>query len=471
MCNVLVRRLLIIPPGGSSFKIGRNTRMPDVQPTLFSRREMMRQILSAGACLPFARLMSALPLRQQSGKVPASPSGLAVLSPEDDKFLNDLESANFSYFWEEASPKTGMVRDRCQIRNNHEGIVASIAATGFGLTALCIGDQRGLVSTSAALERVFVALRFLWKKLPNHRGFFYHFANINNGERVWDSEVSSVDTAILLCGILTCREHFLHREVTELADLIFSRVDWTWLSEDTSLLPHGWTPEIGFLPSRWDYYSELMMMYLLGLGSATHPLREETWTAWKRLTFEYDGLRYIGSFAPLFVHQYSQAWFDFRGRHDKFADYFQNSVIATDVHRRFCLELGKQYSDYSDDLWGITASDSNQGYVIWGGPPATGPIDGTVVPSAAGGSLPFQPQAALRVLKTIRSRYGAAWSKYGFVNAFNPLTNWYDSDVIGIDTGITMLMAENLRTGFVWNTFMKTAEAQRGMQRAGLNKY
>jgi hypothetical protein len=445
--------------------------MPDVRSTLFSRREVMRQLLGAGGCLPFARLMSALPLAQQSEQRPASLSGLAALSSEDDMFLNDLEIANFKFFWEQASPKTGMVKDRCHVGTNDEGIVASIAATGFGLTALCIGEQRGLVASGEALERVLAALRFLWKKLPNHRGFFYHFANINTGERVWDSEVSSVDTAILLCGILTCREHFRHPDVVELANLIFNRVDWTWLSEDTSLLPHGWTPEVGFLPSRWDYYSELMMMYLLGLGSSTHPLKEATWSAWKRLTFEYDGLRYIGSFAPLFVHQYSQAWFDFRGRRDKFADYFQNSVIATEVHRRFCLELGKQYSDYSDDLWGITASDSNQGYVIWGGPPASGPIDGTVVPSAAGGSLPFQPQATLRVLKSIRSRYGAAWSKYGFVNAFNPLTNWYDSDVIGIDTGITMLMAENLRTGFVWNTFMKTAEAQRGMRRAGLEKY
>jgi hypothetical protein len=445
--------------------------MPDVRSSVVSRREVMRQMLGVGGCLPLARFMSALPLPQQPAPAPLASSGLAALSTEDDQFLNELEIANFSFFWEQGSPKTGMVKDRCHVGANDEGIVASIAATGFGLTALCIGEQRGLVSSSDALERVFTALRFLWKKLPNHRGFFYHFANINNGERVWDSEVSSVDTAILLCGILTCREHFRHPEVVELADLIFNRVDWTWLSEDTSLLPHGWTPEIGFLPSRWDYYSELMMMYLLGLGSSTHPLKDETWTAWKRLTFEYDGLRFIGSFAPLFVHQYSQAWFDFRGRRDKFADYFQNSVIATDVHRRFCLELGKQYSDYSDDLWGITASDSNHGYVIWGGPPATGPIDGTVVPSAAGGSLPFQPQATLRVLKAIRSRYGSAWSKYGFVNAFNPLTNWYDSDVIGIDTGITMLMAENLRTGFVWNTFMKTPEARRGMGRAGLNKY
>ncbi len=160
---------------------------------------------------------------------------------------------------------------------------------------------------------------------------------------------------------------------------------------------------MGFLPNRWDYYSELMMMYLLGLGSTTFPLRVETWNAWKRTTFEYDGLRYIGSFAPLFVHQYSQAWFDFRGKRDKYADYFQNSVIATDVHRRFCLELAKQFPDYSDDLWGITASDSQQGYVVWGGPPATGPIDGTIAPSAAAGSLPFLPQAVMRVLHNIRT--------------------------------------------------------------------
>ncbi len=248
-------------------------------------------------------------------------------------------------------------------------------------------------------------------------------------------------------------------------------MDWTWLSEDTSLLPHGWTPEFGFLPYRWDLYSELMMMYLLGLGSSSHPLQDETWTAWKRLTFEYDGLRYIGSFAPLFVHQYSQAWFDFRGKRDKYADYFQNSAIATDAHRLFCLELAKQFPDYSDDLWGITASDSKNGYVIWGGPPAMGPIDGTVVPSAPAGSLPFLPQPVMRVLHNIRTRYGAAWTKYGFVNSFNPLSNWYDNDVVGIDTGITMIMAENARSGFVWNTFMKNPEALRGMQRAGFRAY
>src|SRR5207245_1826494 len=203
---------------------------------------------------------------------------------------------------------------------------------------------------------------------------FYHWANIDTGQRIWDSEVSSVDTAILLCGILTCRQHFHVQEIHDLASEIYNRVDWNWLSEDTPVLPHGWTPESGFLQYRWDDYSEMMMMYLLGIGSDAHPLPANAWDSWKRPHFEYDGVRYIGSFAPLFIHQYSQAWFDFRGKRDRFADYFRNSAIATEAHRRFCLELSKQFPTYKDDMWGITASDSQTGYVVWGGPPAVGPI-------------------------------------------------------------------------------------------------
>jgi len=444
-----------------------------------SRRQLLRQIVGVGLGMPLARWVIPLStevttaaVSDQSPLCSFSPPVPGSLSPEDEPLLDELERLAFCYFWEQASPETGLVKDRSNARTNDNGVVASVAATGFGLTALCIGEHRGFITSSAARGRILATLRFLWRKLPTHRGFFFHFANINTGERVWESEVSSVDTAILLCGILTCREHFPHSEISQLAWDIFNRVDWTWLSEDTPLLPHGWAPEIGFLPYRWSGYSELMMIYLLGLGSFAHPLHEETWTAWKRTTFEYDGLRYIGSFAPLFVHQYSQSWFDFRGKRDRYADYFQNSILATEVHRRFCLELGKQFADYSDDLWGITASDSEKGYVVWGGPPSTGPIDGTVVPSAAAGSLPFLPRPVMRVLKTIKSRYAAeAWTRYGFVNAFNPLKHWYDSDVIGIDTGITMVMAENARTSFVWDTFMKNPEARRGMQRAGFAAY
>jgi len=402
---------------------------------------------------------------------PAAPPSPTALSAQDDQFLDEVERSNFLFFWEQANPQTGLVKDRCNVRAKDTSTAASVASTGFGLTAICIGEKRGFVSGSEARLRVIESLSFLWHKLPTHRGFFYHFANINTGERMWDSEVSSVDTALLLCGVLTCRAHFQDETIAQLAHAIFDRVEWNWLSEDTSLLSHGWTPELGFIPSRWDLYSELMMMYLLGMGSASHPLHSEAWFAWKRTIFEYDGLRYVGSFAPLFVHQYSQAWFDFRGKRDRYADYFQNSVIATDVHRRFCLELNEQFSDYSNALWGITASDSERGYVAWGGPPAMGPIDGTIVPAAAGGSLPFLPQATMRVLRTIHDHYPEAWCRYGFVDAFNPLTGWYDTDVIGIDTGITMLMAENARTGFVWETFMKNPEARRGMTNAGFKPY
>jgi hypothetical protein len=438
-----------------------------------SRRELLRQAARAGALVPWtgASILSAARMTIADAPQTAPTAAGSPFYQVDEALLEAVEEADYKFFWEQANPLTGIVRDRCNATNPDKADLGSIAATGFGLTALCIGDQRGYSPHTEIRGRALNAMRFLWKKLPNHRGFFYHWANVNTGERLWDSEVSSVDTAILLCGVLTCREHFAHSEISDLASEIFNRVDWTWLSEDTRILPHGWTPENGFLQYRWDNYSEMMMMYLLGLGSSTHPLPAETWTAWKRMTFEYDGIRYIGSFAPLFVHQYSQAWFDFRYQRDQYTDYFQNSIIATEVHRRFCMDLSSQFSDYSENLWGITASDSSRGYVVWGGPPATGPIDGTVVPCAAGGSLPFLPQPAVHVLETMKNTYPRSWTRYGFVDAFNPLTNWYDSDVVGIDTGITMVMAENARTGFVWNTFMKNPEALRGMQRAGFKAY
>lgn len=439
-----------------------------------SRRQLMRKIgsLSLGAPLALASMAPLLAEAEslQNGVQHSDPAALpepGSLTPADDQLLDEVERASFLFFWEQTNPATGLTKDRCNVLVKDSSLSASIASTGFGLTAICIAEKRGYVSHADARVRVIQALSYLWHKLPTHRGFFFHFANINTGERMWDSEVSSVDTGLLLCGVLMCREHFKDKTISDLAHAIFDRVEWTWLSEDTSLLSHGWTPEYGFLPYKWNYYSELMMMYLLGMGSQSHPLPAEAWLAWKRTVFEYDGLRYIGSFAPLFVHQYSQAWFDFRGKHDRYTDYFQNSVIATDVHRRFCLELSEQFPDYSNALWGITASDSAKGYVVWGGPPAMGPIDGTVVPAAAGGSVPFLPAATMRVLHTIREHYPKAWCRYGFVDAFNPLTGWYDSDVIGIDTGIIMVMAENARTGFVWETFMKNPEAQRGMESAG----
>ncbi|MCI0623601.1 MAG: hypothetical protein L0387_18400 [Acidobacteria bacterium] len=430
-----------------------------------SRRQVIEMLASLGVTNSLYLLGSPLSLGLEA-------SAERQLTKEDDAFLEELERASFQYFWDQASPRTGLVKDRAKVNGADPRDVASIAATGFGLTAICIAEKRGFVSAEKARQRVLATLQFFRKRMLHQRGFFYHFVNVHSGERVWRSEVSSVDTAILLCGVLTCRQHFQDPEIRQLARQIYERVDWPWMLAGGKTLSHGWKPEVDFLKHRWSTYCELMMIYLLGLGSATHPLPAETWDAWKRPIFEYEGVRYIGSDAPLFVHQYSHAWFDFRGKRDRYANYFANSVIATDVHRRFCIALGKEFPHFGGDLWGITASDSARGYVVWGGPPAMGPLDGTLVPCAAGGSLPFLPRESLRTLRAMRERFGErVWSRYGFVDAFNPATQWYNPDVIGIDVGITMLMAENARTGFVWETFTKNPEVQRGMERAGFKPH
>jgi hypothetical protein len=361
------------------------------------------------------------------------------------------------------------VKDRSQAGGPDSRNVASIAATGFGLTGLCIADHRGWEDKKKIRERVRNTLRFVESRVPQAHGFFCHFLNVQNGERAFQSEVSSIDTSIFVCGVLTCRAYFEDAEIHDLAMKIYERVNWSWLLHGSKTLSMGWTPEHNFIATRWDSYSELMMIYLLAMGSSSASgVPKESWDAWTRTYFEFNGIRYIGSHAPLFVHQYSHAWFDFRGKHDKYADYFTNSVIATKVHKLWCLELAREFPDYTEDLWGLTASDSARGYTVWGGPPAMGRIDGSIIPCAAGGSLPFLPEEALRVLRTVREKYERrAWRKYGFVDAFNPLTNWYSQDVIGIDVGITMLMAENARTGFVWEHFMKNDIAKNGMARAG----
>ena len=389
-------------------------------------------------------------------------------SAAEDQFLDELERACALFFWEAADLTTGLVKDRSKADGPDAREVASAAATGFGLTALCIAHQRGYLERKGIQARVLATLGFLWEGLPQEHGFYYHFINMRTGERTWKCEVSSIDSAILLCGVLTCRQYFGQPEIRRLAKRIYERVDWPWLLTEDNFISHGWKPENGFLKSRWDEYSELMMIYLLAMGSGTHPVPAETWHTWKRPLFEYEGLRYINPNAPLFIHQYSHAWFDFRGQRDRYADYFENSVTATKAHRLFCLNLRDRFPRFSEELWGITASDSAQGYVAWGGPPALGKLDGTLVPCAAGGSLPFLPKETVRVLRVMRERFGdRTWKRYGFVDAFNPHTDWFNPDVIGIDVGITMLMAENARTGFVWETFMKNDEARMGMQRAG----
>ena len=440
-----------------------------MEPVTGERKLTRRQVLAAfGKTAVVYPLVGLWQIGCGGGSSPLPPPGGDGYPGTDDQLLDEIERAGFQFFWEQADPSTGQVKDRSSANGNDTRDVSSIAATGFGLAALCIADQRGYAPSTNLAERVRTTLRFLLTQMPNQNGFFYHFVNMTTGTRAFNSEVSSIDTAILLCGVLTCRKHFQDAEIVSLATQLYHRVDWAWMLNGGRTLSHGWTPESGFLTAGWDTYSELMMLYLLALGSPTHPIPAASWGAWTRPTMQYQGLQYISPAAPLFVHQYSHAWFDFRNKRDDYADYFQNSVTATLAHRLFCLSLASRFPDYTDDLWGITASDSVNGYAVWGGPPAIGPIDGTVVPAATGGSVAFVFPQTIRVLRTIRGRYGAqAWKRYGFVDAFNPLTRWYNADVIGINLGIMVLTAENARTGFVWQTFMQNDEAPNAMSLAG----
>ena len=282
-------------------------------------------------------------------------------SKEDDAFLEELGRATFRYFTDAAHPATGLVKDRHHITGKDDRPVASIAATGFGLAALCIADGRRWLPRGEAQQRAQTALQFLCERMPHEHGFFYHFVNWQTGAREWNCELSSIDTALLLCGALSCRQHFPDTEIRKWAEEIYERMDWVWMMNGGDLLTHGWKPESGFLKSRWDNYCEHMMLYLLAIGARQHAIPPAAWDAWKRPWFEYAGLRYITPREPLFVHQYSHAWIDFRGQRDRHVDYFENSVIATKAHRVFCASLAKRFPHFGDDVWGITASDSRKG--------------------------------------------------------------------------------------------------------------
>jgi len=404
------------------------------------------------------------------------PQVLPTLKPNDRLFLQDYAKRCFLYFWEQANPHTGIVLDRARNNGAGDGSVGSIAATGFGLTALCIGAHHGWIAPQQARARVAATLRYFWAHAFHDHGWFYHFMDVRTGARHRDSEISSIDTALFLAGVLTAQAYFANdREIKTLARQIFERVDFAWmLAGSPLLLSHGVMPGSGFLKERWATYSEASILYLLAIGSPHHAIPADSWYAWARPRVQYQGLTFISG-GSLFTHQFSHAWVDFRHQVDGdpfYIDYYFNSQVATYAHRDFCISLGSRYSDYGPNMWGITASDSPQGYVDWGGPPSLGPINGTLVPCAAAGSLMFAPEICLPVLRQMYSLYGEKiYQRYGFADAFNPNWNgkklWVSQDVIGIDVGISLLSIENLLTGNVWRWFMQNPYIQTAMERVG----
>jgi hypothetical protein len=453
-------------------------------PPRISRRDLLKRAGAASALVLGPSLLAQN--QQQEPKVkpgqqpkPESqaatqyqhPPGLFINRPlvqvtkEGEALLDDMEGRISDFFYNEASPRTGMVRDRAPVEGLSLSRVSSIAATGFGLTALCIADKRNYLTRYECEQRVEKTLAFLLEDCPHEHGFLYHFIDIESGQRMFGCELSSIDTSWLLCGILTCRQYFAgNQRIEALATTFYRRVDWEWMMNGGTTLSMGWLPDQGFLDHRWDIYSELLSMYLLAIGSPTHPIPPETWNALQRPVIQFGGIHYISGVAPIFIHQYAQAWCDFRNVADLHANYFTNSIAATRAHQLWCLTMGRKFPWWDQNLWGLSASDSREGYRVWGGPPTMGDPDGTLVPCAAGGSMVFLPSECSHVLLSMRAEFkDRVYTKYGFVDAFQPHAKWFGPDVLGIDQGIMMLMAENQRSGFVWEQFMKNPEIGHAM--------
>ena len=407
----------------------------------------------------FSGLMSVAP----------EPSRPCVVLPPIHALLDEIEQRALCFFSEHTDPETGLTRDRAPTDGSPSRAPASIAASGFALTAWCIGADRGWLDRKTATQRALTLLRFVNRSVDEEHGWIYHFVDIHTGARMWSSEASTIDTALFLQGVLLAREYLNNPEVSSLANAIYARIAWSWALNGGRALSHGWKPETGFLVDRWDCYSELLGLYLLGIGAPLNPLPADSWRAWRREPVAVYGAHTFINSPALFTHQYSHAWFDFRGRHDQYIDYWKNSVEATLAQSEWCATLSTKFNRWSNGLWGLTASDSARGYMNWGGlEESTDRLDGTVVPCAPGGSLPFAPKECVQALRQMREVGGpAVWGRYGFADAFNPQTGWVSPDVIAIDVGITLAMAENLRSGFCWKYFMRAPEARRAFALAG----
>jgi hypothetical protein len=402
---------------------------------------------------------------------------------DDDEFLEYLQQTSFDYFWYGANPVNGLVPDRLPSASP-----CSIAAVGFGLSAIGIGIDHGWVSRAQGLARVRTTLNTLLQGSQGpeasgtigHRGWFYHFLDMNTGCRYapFDTELSSIDTALLLAGALDVKQFFNHTnaaesEIRTMADTLFNRVDWNWMARGTNVLSMGWKPGSGFLTANWVGYNEAMILYILGLGTASHPLPP---TAWDRWTGGYTWASHYDfsfvPFPPLFGHQYSHCWIDFRHIADAYMNrrnstYFENSRRATLAQRAYGIANPQGRTGYSSNVWGLTASDGPNGYAARGAPPSQND-DGTIAPTAAGGSLAFAPEVSIPTLRYFYSQFRTnIWTAYGFRDAFNPGADWWGPDEIGIDQGPMVLMIENYRTQRVWRRFMQNPEVQRGLQKAG----
>ncbi len=418
----------------------------------------------------------------------------------DDRLFDLFQQMSFGYFLDEANPRNGLIRDRTR-----RSAPASIAAVGMALTAYPVGVERGLMTRPQAVATTLATLRF-FRNSPRgpeadatgHKGFYYHFLDMETGRRAWKCELSTIDTALLLAGVLTAAQYFGgdsqdEREIRSLAEALYARVDWQWALDGGDAVKLGWKPESGFQRYGWRGYNEALLLYVLGLGSPTFPLPAQSYRAWLS-TYRWRrvyGHEYLFA-GPLFIHQMSHVWIDFRGIRDAFMrekgiDYFENSRRATYVQREYAVRNPRGFGGYGEDCWGITASDGPgaqvreidgvrrrfRGYCARGVP--YGPDDGTLSPWAAAASLPFAPEIVLPVLRYFHGIDLHDGNPYGFAASYNPTlpgrhpAGWVSPEHVGVNQGPIPLMIENHRTGLVWKLTRQCPHIVTGLRRAGFS--
>jgi hypothetical protein len=416
----------------------------------------------------------------------------------DDNLLDRLQRAAFDYFPQTTNPANGLVAD-----NSRANSPVSIAVVGFALSSYPVAVERGWLARAEAVQRSLAALRFFrdsdqsgGPESTGYKGFYYHFLDFHTGARVWRSELSMIDTALLIAGALTASMYFDANtadeiEVRQIVDLLFLRIDWRWAQDGGETLRQGWKPECGFLHYGWEGYNEAIVLYVLALGSPTYPLEGHCYHAWTA-TYQWENV-YGYDFlygGPLFVHQFSHAWIDFRKIKDPFmrekrCDYFENSRRATLVQREYAQRNPNEFAGYDEHCWGLTACDGPSdespdmageprrlfGYAARGVP--YGPDDGTIAGWAPLASLPFTPDVALDAVRHMHLRYPEMLPESRYASSFNPgLASvdhraWVSPGNFGLDQGIVVMMIENYRTGLIWRLMRNCPPIRAGLRQAG----
>lgn len=412
---------------------------------------------------------------------------ISVQTPKDptvEQLWDVVEQKAFAFFWNETHPETGQTKDRA--RNLVAALpdtytVASSAATGYMLSALCIGTERGWVPRKEAEERALLSLRFLAETAPSKEGFYYHFTDWKTGERVWKCELSSIDTALLMKGAVVAGQYF-GGAVRERADALLARVNWNWMQArgavdpPGTLLKMGWRPESGFLDSRWHRYDEASYLYLLAMGAPKYALPSDSWERWEVGETTLEGFPVYAPLGPLFWAQMTPAYYDLRGKKDrKGRDWWKNFENSHRGNHAYCANHPDLYPRHQEPIWGITACDQppakpGEGKGYGAQDPVDGKNDGTIAPTAALAGVLFIPEIASRTMTDLFRNYRPQlWGQYGFSNACNPKKNWYDEDVIGIDLGMMLLAIENQRSGLIWKLMAAHPVGQKGLRAAGFS--